>query len=417
MTVTLTRIAGEQAITFLSHPAPSQSRWQPVLDHLRQQPHSPLAQALSTPLMVVLAHIAYRDPTTTPATLLELRDRDSVTRVLIDRFVTRVYQAEHPTPRTVAKTHRLQAYDPDRAARWLSFLAYHLYQTGTRDLWWWQLSPGLLTAHPSRVQRLVPVLATLIAAGVAAVGTHLAAGAWLAVRAAVVTTVVVAVSASGLFRSLWPGGYPPYVDLRYRTPRRRRVYDIGLRMAFGVVFGLMTGLLVSMPLLGLTAGLLSGLVMVVTPEWSVSSRARRSTPLLTVRANHRTAATAAAWHGLTGSAIFTATVWLAQGPPGVLTAGCTAGLVYAGRCGILRGRVELDPISANPHPARHARLAALAPVDLPRRRPPPGNIAPSRNRLAIPPRPAPRPPRPQSARRTPKGPRRRRRQGCRLAVG
>jgi hypothetical protein len=67
----------EEAIAFLSHLPPARFRWQPVLDYLRQHPHSPLAQALSTPLMVVLARTAYQSPTTDPAALLEFRDRDS----------------------------------------------------------------------------------------------------------------------------------------------------------------------------------------------------------------------------------------------------------------------------------------------------------------------------------------------------
>ncbi|MGH3755642.1 MAG: NACHT domain-containing protein, partial [Pseudonocardiaceae bacterium] len=41
--------------------------WQPVFDHLRAHPDGSLAQALSTPLMVYLARIAYADPATSPA--------------------------------------------------------------------------------------------------------------------------------------------------------------------------------------------------------------------------------------------------------------------------------------------------------------------------------------------------------------
>jgi len=319
----------EQAIEFLSHSAPAPQRWQPVFEHLRQQPHSPLAKALSTPLMVVLARIAYRRPTTNPAALLTERDRDSVVHLLIEGFVSSVYQADHPTPPAAAKRQRLRSYGPDRAARWLSCLAYHLYQDGTRDLWWWRLSPGLLAAHPTRVQRLTPVLTTLLAASVVGGGTGLVAGVWPAVRAAVVAAVVVAVSAAGVFRSLWPGGYPPYVLRRYRTRRWCQVEGVVLWIAFGVVFGLMTGLLINAPVLGLTAGLVCGGAAVITPAWSVSTRSRRSTPRLTVQANHRHAATAAAQHGLIGGVLFAVAAGLAPGSVGLLTAGCTAGLVYA----------------------------------------------------------------------------------------
>jgi hypothetical protein len=55
-------VDAEQAIAFLSHPAPARPRWQPVFDYLRDHPDSPLAQTLSTPLMVALARAAYRSP-------------------------------------------------------------------------------------------------------------------------------------------------------------------------------------------------------------------------------------------------------------------------------------------------------------------------------------------------------------------
>ncbi|HKR50877.1 MAG TPA: NACHT domain-containing protein, partial [Pseudonocardiaceae bacterium] len=60
------------------------TRWQPVFDHLRAYPDGSLAQALSTPLMVYLAHIAYADPATSPAELCDLR-----------RFIDRVTLEEH----------------------------------------------------------------------------------------------------------------------------------------------------------------------------------------------------------------------------------------------------------------------------------------------------------------------------------
>jgi tetratricopeptide (TPR) repeat protein len=317
-----------QAIAFLSVPAPGRSRWQPVFEHLRQHPHGPLAQALSTPLMVVLASTTYRSPTTDPSVLLEFRDKASVVRVLIDRFVTSVYQADHPEPRAVARAQRLRSYEPGRAGRWLSCLAYHLYQAGTPDLWWWQLSPGLLAARPKRVQRLVPILTVLIVAIAVGVVTGMVVGIWPAVRAAAVAFGVVAVSASGVFRSLWPGGYPPYVVLKYRSRRWRRIWATGLRMAFGVMFGLMASLLISMPLLGLVGGLLCGFVAVVSPAWSVPIRARRSSPRLTLLANYRNAVAAAAQHGLTGGGIFAAAAFT-FGSSDVLIVGCTAGLVYA----------------------------------------------------------------------------------------
>src|SRR5260370_5213195 len=47
-------VSAEQAIDFLSHPAPSRPRWRPVFEDLRDHPDGRLARTLSTPLMVAL---------------------------------------------------------------------------------------------------------------------------------------------------------------------------------------------------------------------------------------------------------------------------------------------------------------------------------------------------------------------------
>lgn len=317
-----------QAIAFLSHPYPSLSRWQPVFEHLGKYPVGPLAQALSTPLMVALARTAYHIPDTNPADLIKFADSEAIAESLIDGFVTSVYRPDrpaHPPSRTLRR-QRPHTDDPDRAARWLSYLAYHMYELGTRDLWWWQLSPALLSSSPALASFFVPALTTL-AAVAGGLGIGLAFGA-PAAWSAVLAGVIVGASAGGVFRSLWPSSYLPHVILRYRSVRLHRVRRAGVQVAFGVTFGLITGLLVNAPLLGLAGGLLCGLAALVMPTVSVQVGARRSTPRSTVRANYRNVAAGAAQYGLVGGLLFATLARIVPGSPDPLIAGRAAALAY-----------------------------------------------------------------------------------------
>ena len=122
----------ESAITFLSQAARTQPRWQPVFSHLRQdnrQNRVPLAQALSTPLMITLARSAYRTPASDPVALLDMPDATSIAGILIEEFIRNAYNTDLPRPGT-------PAYGADRARVWLGSLAYLLFLSGTMDFWW-----------------------------------------------------------------------------------------------------------------------------------------------------------------------------------------------------------------------------------------------------------------------------------------
>lgn len=57
----------DDAAAFLMAPGPSaQERWGPVLDHLRVHSDAPLAQVLTSPLMVSLARTVYAVPALSP---------------------------------------------------------------------------------------------------------------------------------------------------------------------------------------------------------------------------------------------------------------------------------------------------------------------------------------------------------------
>jgi hypothetical protein len=113
--------------------------WDAVLDRLRSEPDSPavvnLAQVLTTPLMVALARTIYSDTRDRdPATLLDTGRFGSVAALedhLLGSFIPSVYPARHGH------------WHPDRARRWLVYLAGHLHQLGTPDLAWWELGTGM----------------------------------------------------------------------------------------------------------------------------------------------------------------------------------------------------------------------------------------------------------------------------------
>ncbi|MCW8378360.1 KGGVGR-motif variant AAA ATPase [Streptomyces justiciae] len=118
-----------EAVRYLSQELlPGDDRWGPVFNRLLDQPSHPLARALSTPFMLRMAMEVYRDPSTDPRELLEFPDSAQVQSHLLDGFIPAVYRFSGPT-RT----------PPDRASRWLTFLARHMDRLHTRDFAWWEL--------------------------------------------------------------------------------------------------------------------------------------------------------------------------------------------------------------------------------------------------------------------------------------
>ncbi|HEX6340931.1 BTAD domain-containing putative transcriptional regulator [Umezawaea sp.] len=147
----------QDAIDFLTaRRRTGETRWQPVVRALRQEPDGALARALRTPLMVDLAQTAYRDPATDPRELCDTTrfpDQAAVERHLLDAYLPAVY-SDRPAPPGSAT--RARHYELAEARRWLGFLARHL--GGSHDFAWWQLEravpstiAGLLLGLPPAV--------------------------------------------------------------------------------------------------------------------------------------------------------------------------------------------------------------------------------------------------------------------------
>lgn len=178
-------------------------RWAQVITALREHPDGPLAQALSTPLMVSLARTVYAAPTMDPTNLTDpaqFPSRAAIQAHLLDRYIPTVYAASvTQADPLLARTPR---YDAGLARSWLTLLAARLPDSPAGDLAWWQL--------PRCVVRW-----RLIAGLTAGVCGGLAAG-----FAAAMTTALVAGPGWGLFSGLAAGIYMSlFCGLAYRTDR------------------------------------------------------------------------------------------------------------------------------------------------------------------------------------------------------
>ncbi len=119
--------------------------WQELTHRLRQQPGSPLAQALSNPLMLTLVRDTYRAGDDIGG-LLGLRDAaghpassQDIADYLLDRVLPAAYtpQPGEPPPR----------YDLPAAERALRCIAARMNEDSTRDLQWWH-APAWAHAAP-----------------------------------------------------------------------------------------------------------------------------------------------------------------------------------------------------------------------------------------------------------------------------
>jgi hypothetical protein len=162
--IELEPVTAAEATGFLRAAAgPAVARWDRVAAHLHAHPDGPLVAALSTPLMVALARTIYTIPGRDPGKLVDTAEaggQAEVERQLLDGFIPATYASPPPAPDTPPPRLR-RPPSPDQARRWLTLLAIHLHQRGTRDLVWWELHRLV----PRRTRRLVVGLAIGLGVG------------------------------------------------------------------------------------------------------------------------------------------------------------------------------------------------------------------------------------------------------------
>src|SRR5271157_2706419 len=124
---------------------PAPRGWQELTSRLRQEPGSPLARALSNPLMLTLVRDTYRAGDDA-GELLSLRDAaghpassEDIAGHLLDRVLPAAYTQQPGEPPA--------RYDLATAERALRCLAARMNKDGTRDLQWWHV-PAWAHAAP-----------------------------------------------------------------------------------------------------------------------------------------------------------------------------------------------------------------------------------------------------------------------------
>ncbi|MFG3011690.1 NACHT domain-containing protein [Streptomyces cinerochromogenes] len=119
---------------------PQGTDWTPVYARLRTAPGSPVADALSTPLMVTSARLVHQRLRRDPAELLDgsrFDCRFAVEQHLTDQLIDAAY-----APDAGGREGRWTAA---QARTWLTFLARYLHDHRERDLAWWRMSERLLS--------------------------------------------------------------------------------------------------------------------------------------------------------------------------------------------------------------------------------------------------------------------------------
>ncbi|GAA2062844.1 hypothetical protein GCM10009839_87570 [Catenulispora yoronensis] len=111
LVIEMKKIQVDLAIAYLRKSV--NDRWEQVFPRMRAEPEGPVAEALTTPLMIFLARIAYASPATDPELLKDqFHSREQVEDHLLRRFVPATYGSQ-----------RDPKYPADLAERWLRTLA------------------------------------------------------------------------------------------------------------------------------------------------------------------------------------------------------------------------------------------------------------------------------------------------------
>ncbi|TJZ57368.1 serine protease [Streptomyces piniterrae] len=151
------------------------SDWEPVLDQLREEPRSAgaanLAEVLTTPLMVGLARTIYSGtPGHHPSELLDT-ERFTSAKALQDHLLAAFLPAVYdPTPTRRGISRRCR-WKPERAERWLGYLATHLDGLSTperrvHNLAWWELGTTMRRSSRMLIVGFLAALALGVPTGI-----------------------------------------------------------------------------------------------------------------------------------------------------------------------------------------------------------------------------------------------------------
>ncbi|MGP3916411.1 NACHT domain-containing protein [Nonomuraea sp. 10N515B] len=312
--------------------------WGSVLAALESGTSSGLADVASSPLGLWLIRTVYISTAADPAPLIEpSADRlESLQDHLLDQLIPAVISARPPTRDPAEHFRPRNAWNPDQARHYLTYLAGLLTAHNTRDLIWWHLVRQATT--PSQRRRMWNVAGLVIGittgllvwpvigfTGPVKPGLVLGAGfvAWF------VTT---------LAPREWIHETPGFADLRFRRtipfPRPSVRFMLGITSALVVGFGLACFSVAFMglrPVSWLQVGLAGGLGLGLMPVLAAilerveqpTTATAPITPLSSWRADRRLTLLRACMFGLLGAVVG----GLVFRPVGGLACGLVSGLL------------------------------------------------------------------------------------------
>jgi hypothetical protein len=153
-------VDGNAAANYLAEGRPlGAKRWKELEQRLRDS-KSPVAAALSTPLILSLVRTIYDRGRGRPAELTEIQrfpSRELVEAHILDEYLSGIYMTS-PAPLPVAG---------DRARHYLEFVACHLDRLGTPNLAWWQMSLAISGLSRRLLRALIVSLAAVLLIGIA----------------------------------------------------------------------------------------------------------------------------------------------------------------------------------------------------------------------------------------------------------
>lgn len=135
--------------------------WEPVYQHLRDHPTSPLASALSTPLLLSLARTVYRHCRRDPRELLDFDSQHAAEDHILDHVVAAAYAP--PPSSAELPTNGAWERRAEQAERRLTYLATYLHRYRERDLAWWLMRRRLMSRWFGVAVGIALGLAVLIA--------------------------------------------------------------------------------------------------------------------------------------------------------------------------------------------------------------------------------------------------------------
>ena len=160
-------LTARAAADYLDSCLPPRQRpgWDPILDTLRRNDDTPVADVCSTPLGLWLLRSVYIENKGDPTPLVDparYPDAQAIKAHLFDELIPALITKRRPVRDGSDPLRPRRGWEPDPTRRWLAYLAVQL--RGERDLRWWHLA----TAVPSRVITTLMVLVGALVVGLIA---------------------------------------------------------------------------------------------------------------------------------------------------------------------------------------------------------------------------------------------------------